>query len=607
MKNWCARAVVGSLLSSVGSLIASVGLAQTTELASVHSSEALGNAASSAPVVSADGRYVAFASQATNLVLNDTNNAEDVFLRDRTNGTTVCVSHSGGVPAAGISSSPGISADGRFVGFVSRAANLVAGDTNAAADAFVYEVATGQITRVSVSSAGVQSNGSATERPALSANGNYVAFACLASNLVAGDTNAVSDVFLRDRANGQTTRVSVDSAGVQGNAFLGLGSYAPSISGGGRIIAFRSASSNLVAGDTNGFFDIFVHDRQTALTTRASVDSFGAQGNFASFRASISGDGRFVAFDSVATNLVVGDTNGASDIFVRDRQTSRTGIVSVSSAGIYGNENSADPSISGDGHYVAFHSRATNLVAGELNADEDVFVHDRFTQVTTRESTTSGGIPSNGVSLSPWITPDGRFVVFDSGATNLVAGDENSRRDVFLRDRAPNPLFPTFCFGDGSLSTPCPCAPPNTVPNPSGAAGHGCANSFSLAGGKLLASGTPNPDTLVLTGEIGPTYVGFAFAVKGTAQSASGFANGDGVRCVDGTFLRFGGHNAGSNGDPAGYWTFPNSVQTTSVSGATLQAPGQQSWYQLFYRNAAASFCSSATTNWTSGVRVSWP
>ncbi|MFN0242932.1 MAG: hypothetical protein ACKVWV_08590 [Planctomycetota bacterium] len=164
-----------------------------------------------------------------------------------------------------------------------------------------------------------------------------------------------------------------------------------------------------------------------------------------------------------------------------------------------------------------------------------------------------------------------------------------------------------YCFGDGSLATPCPCAPPNVVPNPSGAPGHGCANSFSLDGAHLSANGTLTPDTLTFTGDVAAVYSGFAFLIKGNATTAAGIASGDGVRCVSGDLVRFGGHNAGTNGAPLGIWTYPNDVQTVPVSVATAQAAGATAHYQLFYRNAAANFCSAATTNLSNALAIDWP
>jgi Tol biopolymer transport system component len=282
--------------------------------------------------------------------------------------------------------------------------------------------------RVSVSSAGAEGN-NWSYYPSISADGRFVAFSSDASNLVAGDGNGTSDVFVRDRATGKTRRVSVSSAGAEGNN----ASYDPSISADGRFVAFHSDASNLVAGDGNGTSDVFVRDRATGKTRRVSVSSAGAEGNGDSYASSISADGRFVAFHSNASNLVAGDGNGTSDIFVHDRATGKTRRVSVSSAGAQGNGASYNPSISADGRFVAFHSNASNLVAGDGNGTTDVFVHDRATGKTRRVSVSSAGAEGNGASYNPSISADGRFVAFESSASNLVAGDGNGTSDIFVR------------------------------------------------------------------------------------------------------------------------------------------------------------------------------
>jgi len=180
-------------------------------------------------------------------------------------------------------------------------------------------------------------------------------------------------LMLGDEVNARhTTRVSVDSSGIQGNDH----STNPALSSDGRYVAFRSDATNLVAGDTNGYYDVFVHDRQTGITTRVSVGSSGIQGNDSSFPPAISADGRYVAFRSDATNLVAGDTNGDYDVFVHDRQTGITTRVSVDSSGTESNSYSDDPALSSDGRYVAFKSWATNLVAGDTNERSDIFIRD---------------------------------------------------------------------------------------------------------------------------------------------------------------------------------------------------------------------------------------
>jgi Tol biopolymer transport system component len=224
-----------------------------------------------------------------------------------------------------------MSADGRYSAFASNASNLVAGDTNDFIDVFVHDAVTGSTTRVSVASDGTQSNGASSAFLSISAEGRYVAFSSDASNLVPNDTNGGSDVFVHDMVTGSTTRVSVASDGTQGNGTLS--NNIPSISADGRYVAFFSDSSNLVPNDTNAAPDVFVHDMVTGVTTRISVASDGSQGDSLSFYPSISANGRYVVFASAASNLIPNDTNGAQDIFVHDMVTGLTTRVSVASDG----------------------------------------------------------------------------------------------------------------------------------------------------------------------------------------------------------------------------------------------------------------------------------
>src|SRR5438093_412858 len=291
--------------------------------------------------------------------------------------------------------------------------------------------------RVSVASDGTTEGNDASLGSALSADGRFVAFDSAATDLVAGDTNGVSDVFVHDRQTGTTERVSITSDGTQGNGKSGLLSFAfpPALSADGRFVAFVSFATNLVAGDTNGATDVFVHDRQTGTTERVSVASDGTQGNAASAGAALSADGRFVAFHSTATNLVAGDTNGKTDVFVHDRQTGITERVSVASDGTQGNNASSYPALSADGRFVAFDSDATDLVAGDTNGTNDVFVHDGQTGTTERVSVASDGTQGNGPSSGAALSADGGLVAFHGTATNLVAGDTNGTYDVFVHDR----------------------------------------------------------------------------------------------------------------------------------------------------------------------------
>ncbi len=349
-------------------------------------------------------------------------------MHDRQTGMTERVSlNSSSAQADNTSYDPLISADGRYVAFTSLATNLVPGDTNVRLDVFVRDRLTGTTTRVSVDSSGAQGNDE-SGAGSISEDVRFVAFYSRASNLVPGDTNLAADVFVHDRLTRTTTRVSVDSMGAEGNHH----SFIASISADGRFVAFDSLASNLVPGDTNVSMDVFVHDRQAGTTERVSVDSTGAPGKDDSRRPSISADGRIVAFESVAINLVSGDTNSVSDVFVHDRLTGTTERVSVGSAGAQGNDESEFASISADGRFVAFVSYATNLVTGDTNQDPDVFVHDRHTGSTRRVSVKSDGGQGNRASYNPSISADGRIVAFGSISTNLVPGDTNFWSDAFV-------------------------------------------------------------------------------------------------------------------------------------------------------------------------------
>jgi Tol biopolymer transport system component len=314
--------------------------------------------------------------------------------------------------------------------------------------------APGDLTRVSVDSAGSQANGNSL-RPAISDNGRFVAFASAASNLISGDTNNVDDIFVKDRQTGAITRVSVSSNGAEANG----GSTSPAISADGRFVAFYSDASNLVSGDTNGVADIFVHDRQNSQTTRVSVDSSGVEANAPPFHdnfvVSISGDGRFVAYYSDASNLVSGDTNGVSDIFVYDRQTGQTRRASVASNGSQGDASSRFPNLSSDGRYVTFASSATNLTAGDINGRMDIFVNDLQTGSTTMVSVNTRGAQADGISTNPDISGDGRYVVFLSGSGNIdPRADEYFGKDlVYVHDRQTGQTTLASVDSDGSILT----------------------------------------------------------------------------------------------------------------------------------------------------------
>jgi hypothetical protein len=420
----------GVSLTAVMGLAAATASGQATLRESVDSSGNQGDNNSYVSGLSGNGRYIAFYSDATNLVPGDTNLKTDCFVRDRVTGTVTIVSvRSNGVIGNGPRSSPYVNADGTLTTFHSDARNLVNLDGNLTTDVFVHDSVTGKTTRVSVDSGGLEANGAST-LPQISADGMIVAYQSMATNLVAGDTNGVSDIFVFDRTTAITTRVSVDSSGMQGNG----GSYSARLSANGQFVFFYSDATNLVAGDTNAATDGFVHDLSTGMTERVTVDSSGNQGNGISYNGTITADGSVVAFYSLATNLVPGDNNAQADVFIHDRNTGTTTRVSTDSSGGQGNGGSYTARISPDGKFVAFASDATNLVPGDTNALTDIFQKDLTTGATVRLSVDSSGVQSNGSSSLGWSSDDGRFVAFNSTATNLVSGDTNGFNDVFLRD-----------------------------------------------------------------------------------------------------------------------------------------------------------------------------
>jgi Tol biopolymer transport system component len=409
---------------------------------SIHSTGAQGNDQSRYPSLSADGRHVAFASDANNLVDDDTNGQPDIFVHDVQTSQTIRVSlASDGTEADRWCDEAAISGDGRYVAFASYATNLVPGDTNNCADIFIHDMQTGQLIRVSVASDGMQGD-DGSHSPFISVDGRYVTFTSRSFRLIDDDTNGKSDIFVRDRDVDQdgildepgqvsTVRVSVASDGSEGNG----SATAPSASDSGRYVTFLSSSDNLVEGDTNGWRDVFVHDMQTGQTTRVSVATNGTEANWESGAPFISANGRYVSFTSYASNLVNGDTNGANDVFVHDRQTGQTINVSSHSSHVPGNRSSYTSSISGDGRYVAFSSYASNLVEGDTNDQSDIFVRDLQTGWIIRILAAFDDGQGNGLSQYPFISADGRYVTFESSASNLVEGDANDVSDIFVRGR----------------------------------------------------------------------------------------------------------------------------------------------------------------------------
>jgi hypothetical protein len=525
-------------------------------------------------VISKDGRFVAFQSGAKNLVPADTNASFDVFVRDLQTGATSRVSvDSNGVEGDDHSYMPAISADGRHVAFYSRATNFWAIDTNFASDVFVHDRVTGQTEMISQDVFAAPSNGP-SYNVAVSDDGNLVAFLSYASDLVAVDANGgTGDIFVRDRQAGLTTLVSVRSNGKAANG----PSDAPAISGDGRFVGFHSEASNLVAGDTNGSncpqicgLDVFVHELSTGKTERVSVSASGAQGNFASRFPSLSTDGRFVAFQSHASNLVPVDANGTvPDILVRDRASGAVQLATVSSSGAQANQLSGGgpigwlgPRLAPDGSAVTFHSKATNLASGGKKGTWDVFLRDLGTGVTTLVNPAVAG-SANGDSSNPAISGDGRLVVYESKATNLIAQDTNNTSDVFVYDRDPAEISAYCTAKTNSLG----CAPSI------GALGLPCATvgvSFDVVA------------TDVLSHKVGA----LVYSTLGAATTPFG----GGTLCVTAPFARTPMALAGGGPPPtdcSGVLVFDfNAFIASGVDPALV--PGQRVYAQVLSRDRAS-------------------
>ena len=449
---------------------------------SVSSTGEQGNDDSNGAAISVDGRFVAMESDASNLAPNDTNGVSDIFVHDRQTGQTTRVSvASDGTQADHYSNDPVISADGRYVAFSSRANNLHPPGWEGTA-IYVHDRQIGQTTLVSRSTCGRLANRDAFY-PTISADGRYVAFETTATNLFHDDdcdgycdpgnqycdNNNLADIYMHDRQTGETTLVSFSPS----NTYP-WGGWNPRISADGRYVAHEGQITYY-----DNYRDVVLRDRVAGQTELISLALDGASaGNYGAQLASpavISADGRYVVFESESTNLVPNDTNECGtplpgicqDVFVSDRQTGQTSRVSVASDGSQANWQSRGGSISADGRYVVFDSDATNLVPNDPNGGADVFLHDRQTGETTRLSVASYGYQEGG-GMDGVISADGRFVAFSSPANDLVPNDTNGDDDIFVCELGigePPTATPTATPTNTPTPTPTPTIPPTPTPS----------------------------------------------------------------------------------------------------------------------------------------------
>jgi hypothetical protein len=393
--------------------------------------------------ITQNGDAVAFVSFANNLVENDADgdcvsisgnpkNCADVFVKDLRLDKIMRVSvsnngasgnnHSGIIREWGSHTS--MASDKPFIVFHSDANNLVLGVTSRST--YLFDTESNQIQLISTDSI----------NPVISTNGNFVVFQSSNPNLVDNDTNGVDDVALFNVQTGHIEQISVSTGGEQGNFASGLG-YPATISDDGRFVAFVSEADNLVQNDNNNLPDIFLRDRDKQETIRISTNNTDkdlGESNGASINPTLSANGQFIVFQSDANNLVQNDTNNATDIFLYHLATGQIEIVSASWSGGLANASSGNPDISSNGRWIVFSSDADNLVPSDTNNVTDIFSYDTHTGHTIRISVNNKGEEGNHVSNSPAISGNGGKVAFVSLASNLVPSDSNERWDIFVRD-----------------------------------------------------------------------------------------------------------------------------------------------------------------------------
>lgn len=555
----------------------------------VHGVQALGD--SWGPLISGNGRFLGFSSLAHFLVPGDTDDRYDALVRDRVLGINERVAlSSAGVPGNRHSYLTSLSADGRFAVFTTHSNNLVPGVDTFEHQVYVRDRLLGTTECMSMTSWGSGAHG-ASGRGVISDDGRFVAFHSRAINLAGvGATGGIDQVYVRDRDTGAIQCISLGSGGGQANA----NALFPRLSSSGRYVTFTSSATNLEPG-TNGFGQAYLFDQQTGIREVLSLDTGGTPAQASSALPSApTTDGRFVAFQSKAGTLVPGVGNGFQQIFLRDRTAGTNTLVSVAFDGSPGDADSQAPHITPDGRYVVFESLATNLVPGDTNAVRDVFVRDLLLGTTSRVNVANSGTQASQAGGYEWssnvVSADGRSVVFESHSTDLVVADTNGQRDLFVHDLFGGIPITPYCFGDGS-ATACPCG--NV-----GATGRGCDNSAAAPGAQLAAVGIADvaADTLTLHASGVPAGQPGLF-LQGTLAvlGGQGLAFGDGLRCAGGAVVRLQIVSAGAAGHAS------TSVAISAVGNVTA---GSTRYYQTWYRDPVGP-CGNGQ-NLTNGLEIVW-
>lgn len=458
--------------------------------------------------LTADGRYVAFNSYAHHLTGTPVSGPQS-YLHDRTTQLNELISVSAaGVHANDWSNPTSITPDARFVAFSSPAANLVSLDTNGVIDCFVRDRQMQTTTRVSVSAFGVQGNGGANFA-CLSDDGARVAFVSYSTNLVPGDTNARGDVFLKQLPGGALTRLTVGLGGAQSNGDALYASATADLS----YVAYTNSATNLVAGDVNGFTDVFVTEVTSGVTRRVSVSSSGGEADGVSDRPVLARNGAAIVFSSTASNLVPGDTNGQVDVFVHELVSGVTSRASISSGGAQLAGPSQYPQISGDGRMLSFMSWDDGVLPGDTNGAGDSFVLDRLTGTVSCASLGYNG-QFVGAGGDPWmhlatsLSHDGRYVCLYSEGANLVINDTNHASDVFVRDLLGSVAPVAYCT---AATTSGGCVPQLSADaNPSASFATACSLSLQSVDAQtsgLLFYGIDNNGFVFQPWLGGPTYL----------------------------------------------------------------------------------------------------